>query len=226
MAGGAAAQALAIARKDLTLELRARERIVAMLSFAVLVAVVFSFALDPAVRPRAIGGAMLWVTILFAGMLGLGRSFSLEREQDAMSGLLLAPLDRGALYAGKFLANLALLLAMEAVIFPVYALFFQFAYGAGLAGIALVAVAASVGFMALGTLFAAVAASTRLGDTILPVLLIPLLIPVVIFAAGATQHLLIGRPLAEVDGSLRMLVAFDLVFLIVCTLAFESVVEE
>jgi heme exporter protein B len=219
-------QMVAVAGKDLRLELRSRERLVSMLSFAVLVAVVFSFALDPTVRARAIAGAMLWITVLFAGMLGLGRSFALEREQDALAGMLLAPVDRGALFLGKFLANLALLLLTEAVVFAVYGLFFQLSYAGALGGIALVVVLASVGFMALGTLFSAVAASTRLGETLLPILLLPLLIPVVIFAAGATQRLLVGRPLAEVSGSVRMLLAFDLIFLIVCTLIFGSVVEE
>lgn len=223
---GLVRQALAVAGKDLVLEIRVRERFVAMLTFAVLVAVVFSFALDPTIPARDLGGAMLWITILFAGMLALGRSFGLEQEQDALTGVLLAPVDRGALFIGKFAANLALLLVAEAVIFGVYGLFFQLGYGAATAGIALVALLGSIGFMALGTLFGAVAASTRLGDTLIPVLLLPLLTPVVIFAAGATQHLLVGRPLAEVAGNIRMLVAFDLVFLIVCTLVFESVVEE
>lgn len=219
-------QALAIAGKDLLLEMRARERLVAMLTFAVLVAVVFSFSLDPTLRARTVAGAMLWITILFAGMLGLGRSFSLEKEQDALTGVLLAPVDRGAIFLGKMAANLVLLLVAEVVIFAVYALFFQLGYGAGLVGIALVALLASVGFMALGTLFGAIAANTRLGETLIPVLLLPLLMPVVIFASGATQLLLVGRPLGEVAGSIRMLAAFDLVFLIVCTLVFDSVVEE
>lgn len=220
------AQVLAIAGKDLRLEMRSRERIVSMLTFAVLVAVVFSFSLDPTIRARGIAGAMLWVTILFAGMLGLGRSFSMEREQDAMTGLLLAPLDRGALYLGKLIANLVLLLATEALIFPVYGLFFQFDFTRELGGLALVVLLASVGFMALGTLFSAIAANTRLGETLLPILLIPLLLPVVIFAAGATQRLLVGRPLAEAMASVRMLAAFDLIFLVLGTLVFAAVVEE
>jgi heme exporter protein B len=219
-------QTLAIARKDLLLELRTRERLVSMLVFAVLVAVVFSFALDPTIRTRGLLGAMLWVTILFAGMLGLGRSFSLEREQDALTGVLLAPVDRGALYLGKFLANLALLLATELVVFPVYGLFFQAAFGDALGGLILVVGLASVGFMALGTLFSAIAVHTRLGDTLLPILLLPLMLPIVIFAAASTQRLLVGRPVEEVLGSVRMLLAFDLVFVIVCTLVFSSVVEE
>ena len=107
-----------------------------MATFAVLVAVVFSFALDPTVRSTDIAGAMLWVTVLFAGTLGLGRSFALEREADALTGVLVSPVPRGAVFLGKFLANLLVVLAVEAVIFPVYALFFglQLGRGAGRAG--------------------------------------------------------------------------------------------
>jgi heme exporter protein B len=178
------------------------------------------------VRARDIAGAMLWVTVIFAGMLGLGRSFSQEKEQDALTGLLLAPLDRSALFLGKLLANLVVLLVTELVIFPVFALFFQLSLGREIAGIALIVLLASVGFMALGTLFSAVAAHTRLGETLLPVLLLPLLLPVVIFAAAATQHLLIGRPLDEVTSSVKMLLAFDVVFVVVGALIFGAVVEE
>jgi heme exporter protein B len=224
--GAFAVQVLAIAGKDLRLELRSRERLTSMLVFAILVAVVFNFALDPAVRAGAVAGAMLWVTILFTGLLALGRSFQIEREQDALTGLLLAPLDRSALYLGKLLANLTLLVVSEVIIVPVFALFFQLELGRALGGLALVVILASVGFMALGTLFSAISGSTRMGETLLPVLLFPLLLPVVIFAASATQRLLLGRPFAEVAGSVRMLGAFDIVFLVVCALLFGSVVEE
>jgi heme exporter protein B len=224
--GTFASQVLAIAGKDLRLELRSRERLTSMLVFAILVAVIFNFALDPAIRAGAVAGAMLWVTILFTGLLGLGRSFLLEREQDALTGLLLAPVDRSALYLGKLLANVAILTASEIVIVPVFALFFQLELGRALGGISLIVLLASVGFMALGTLFSAISGSTRMGDTLLPVLLFPLLLPVVIFAASATQRLLLGRPFAEVEGSVRMLGAFDIVFLVVCALLFGAVVEE
>jgi heme exporter protein B len=220
------AQAWAVARKDLLLEARSRERFVSMATFAVLVAVVFSFAIDPTVRSRDIAGAMLWVTVLFAGTLGLGRSFTLEREADALTGVLVSPVPRGALFLGKWLANLLILLAVEAVVFPVYALFFGLRLGGALGGLVLVVVLATVGFMALGTLFSAITAHTRHGESLLPILLLPLLIPVVIFAASATQRLLAGRPLAEVGGNLRMLLAFDLVFLFVCMAVFGSAVEE
>ncbi|MEW5927847.1 MAG: heme exporter protein CcmB [Gemmatimonadota bacterium] len=219
-------QVLAVARKDLVLELRSRERLVLSGTFAVLVALVFSFSLDPTLRARDFAAAMIWVTVLFAGILGLGRSFAMEREQEALSGMLLAPVERGVLFLGKFLANLAILLSVELVIFPVYALFFGLAFAGSLWGVALIVFLASVGFMLLGTLFAAVAAHTRLGEMMLPVLLIPLLLPVVIFAVSGTQRLMVGRPFEEVMGNLRMLLAFDLIYLFVCTVIFGSVVEE
>lgn len=219
-------QVLVVARKDLVLELRSRERLVLSGTFAVLVALVFSFSLDPTLRARDFAAAMIWVTVLFAGVLGLGRSFAMEREQEALSGMLLAPVERGVLFLGKFLANLAILLSVELVIFPVYALFFGLAFAGSLWGIALIVFLASVGFMLLGTLFAAVSAHTRLGEMMLPVLLIPLLLPVVIFAVSGTQRLMVGRPFEEVMGNLRMLLAFDLIYLFVCTVIFGSVVEE
>ncbi|HLM68129.1 MAG TPA: heme exporter protein CcmB [Longimicrobium sp.] len=220
------AQMWAVARKDLLLELRSRERVLSMATFAVLVAVVFSFALDPSVRAREIAGAMIWVTVLFAGTLGMGRAFALEREADALTGVLVSPVDRGALFLGKWLANLAVVLVVEAVIFPVYGLFFGLPYGRSLPALVAVVVLATLGFIALGTLFGAIAAHTRLGETLLPILMLPLLIPVVIFAASATQRLLAGRPVAEISSQLRMLAAFDLVFLFVCTALFGAVLEE
>lgn len=215
-----------IAGKDLLLEIRSKERVVGMFTFAILVAIVFSFSLDPTVRAVRVAGAMLWVTILFAGMLGLGRSFSLEREQDALVGVLLTPVDRSALFLGKFLANLVLLGATTVVIFLVYALFFQLPIFAAAGPLALVVFLGCTGFMAIGTLFSAIAASTRLGDTLLPILLLPLLFPVVTFGTSATQLLLIGRPVMEVEGNIRMLGAFALIFVIVGALIFGWVVED
>jgi heme exporter protein B len=215
-----------IAGKDLLLEFHSRERLVSMFTFAVLVGVVFTFALDPAVRVRPIAGAMLWVTIIFAGMLSLGRSFSLEKEQDALVGILLTPIDRSALYLGKFLSNLLLLIGATIVVFFIFGLFFQLQFWNAGPALALVTLLGLVGFMALGTLFSAITANTRLGDTLLPIVLLPLLIPVIFFAAAATQRLLLGRPLEEVIGNVRMLLAFDVIFLVVCAFLFSAAVEE
>ncbi|HET7233670.1 MAG TPA: heme exporter protein CcmB [Longimicrobium sp.] len=220
------AQVWAVARKDLLLEARSRERLMSMATFAVLVAIVFSFAVDPAVRARSIGGAMIWVTVLFAGTLGMGRGWALEREAEALTGVLLAPVDRGALFLGKWLANMAVVLAVEALVFPVFGLFFNLGFQGSLAALVAVVVLATVGFIALGTLFGAIAAHTRLGETLIPILLLPLLAPVVIFASAATQRLLVGRPVSDVVSQLKMLGAFDLVFLFVCTALFGAVMEE
>lgn len=223
---GFLSQAWAVARKDLMLEVRSRERLVATCTFAVLVAVVFSFALDPSVRSRDIAGAMLWVTVLFAGTLAMGRAFAAEREADALIGVVASPVHRGALFLGKWLASLAIVLITEAVIFPVFGLFFGLWFGRSLLGLAAVVLLATLGFIALGTLFGAMAAHTRYGESLLPVLLLPLLIPVVIFAATATQRLMLGRPFAEVTSQLRMLAAFDLIFIFVCMAVFGAVLEE
>ena len=220
------AQLWAVARKDLLLEARSRERLLSMGTFAVLVAVVFSFAVDPTVRARSIAGAMIWVTVLFAGTLGLGRSFALEREAEALTGVMLAPVDRGAFFLGKWLANLAIVLVVEALIFPVFALFFNLSFQGSLAALAAVVFLATAGFIALGTLFGAIAAHTRLGETLLPILLLPLLTPVIIFACAATQRLLVGRPASEIMAGVRVLAAFDLLYLLVCTWAFGHVIEE
>lgn len=219
-------QAWAVARKDLLLEARSRERFLAMATFAVLVAVVFSFAIDPSVQARSIAGAMLWVTVLFAGTLGVGRAFALEREQDALTGILVSPVPRGAVYLGKLAANLGIVFAVECVIFPVYGLFFSLDLGRSLGALVGIVALATVGFMALGTLFAAMASHTRMGETLMPILLIPLVTPVVIFAASATQRLLMGRPAGEVESAVRMLLAFDLIFVFVCTALFGAVMEE
>lgn len=220
------AHAAAVAAKDLALEARSRERVTSTATFAVLVAVVFSFAVDPTVRARAIAGAMIWVTILFAGTLGVARSFELEREEEALAGILLTPADPSAIFIGKFIANLLILFAVEAVVFPVYALFFGLSIPQAGGTLVAVVALASVGFMGLGTLFSAIAAHTRLRGTTLPILLLPLLLPVVIFASSATQRLLAGRPAAEVDGALRMLGAFGLLYVALCAFLFGSVTEE
>lgn len=220
------ADSLTIAAKDLTIEFRSRDRLVSMLTFSVLVGVVFSFSIDPAVSVGPLIAAMVWATILFAGLLGLGRSFGLEAEQDAMVGVLLTPIDRGAFYFGKFLANLTLLAITVAAICLIYVLFFSLDLWGSIGGLAIVIGLGCIGFMALGTLFSAISASTRMGDSLLPILLLPLLIPVVIFGAGATHRLLAGRPFAEIASSVRLLAAFDIIFIVVCTLIFASVVEE
>lgn len=205
--------ALLVAAKDLRLERRGRTRLAAVLALAVLLVLLFAFALDPATSPRQVGAVILWVPVLFAGLLAVQRAFVLEREQDTLTALRLAPVPGAALYLGKLLANLAVVAAIQALVLALSALFFGLGSGAHWGGLVLVLALGTVAFLALATLLAAVTAPLRLGDTLLPVLLLPLLFPVVIFAAAGTQRLLVGRPLAEVRGPLQLLLAFAFLYL-------------
>ncbi len=220
-------QLFAVVWKDVVVELRTRERVAAMGGFTVLVGVLFNFAIDPTVvEPQAIASALIWMTIIFGGMLGLGRTFHLEEEEEAFQGLLLSPIPRDALYLGKVLANFILLTLVTALVFGVFSLFFGLSIGdhpLALAGVVLLGV---LGFVAVGTLFSAISARTSMGDTLLPILVFPLLIPIIIYGVTATSRLFQGLPVSEVDGNLRMLGAFAVAAVAVGAVLFRFVVEE
>ncbi|HXE57888.1 MAG TPA: heme exporter protein CcmB [Gemmatimonadales bacterium] len=218
---------LAVAAKDLRLELRSRTALVSALVFAALVLVVFNFARDPtAVSATDLAPSVLWVTLAFASMVALNRAFHAERENAALDGLLLAPVPREGLYLGKLLANLAFVGVVEAVTLPLFVLFFNVDLGPALAGVVAVAVLATVGFVAVGTLFSAMAVRTRFAELMLPVLLLPFMVPPLIGAAQVTARLLAGRPLSELAGWLRLLALYDVVFVTLSTLIFPAVVDE
>lgn len=217
----------AILWKDLVVELRTRERVAAMGGFTVLVGILFNYAIDPTVvEPQAIAAGLIWMTIVFGGMLGLGRTFSLEEEEGAFQGILLSPTPRDAIFLGKVAANFIILSVVTALVFAVFALFFGLSFGGhpfGLAGVVLLGI---LGFVALGTLFSAISSRTSMGDTLLPILVFPLMIPVIIYGVTATATLFAGRPMVEVDGNLRMLGAFAAVSLFAGAGLFRYVVEE
>jgi heme exporter protein B len=217
----------AVVWKDLVVELRTLERLAAMGGFTVLVGVLFNHAIDPTVvEPQAIASGLIWMTIVFGGMLGLGRTFHLEEEEGAFQGVLLSPIPRDALYLGKVLANFLLLSVVTLLVLGVFALFFGLSFGAhpgALAGVILLGIA---GFVSIGTLFSAISVRTTMGDTLLPILMFPLLIPVVIYGVTATSSLMAGLPASEVEGNLRMLGAFAVVALAAGAGLFRHVVEE
>jgi heme exporter protein B len=217
----------AVVWKDLVVEFRTRERVAAMGGFTVLVGVLFNYAIDPTVvEPQAIASGLIWMTIVFGGMLGLGRTFHLEEEEGAFQGVLLSPIPRDALYLGKVLANFFLLTVVTLMVFGVFALFFGLRFGehpGALAGVILLGI---VGFVAIGTLFSAISVRTSMGETLLPILMFPLLIPVVIYGVTATSRLMAGLPVSEVDGNLRMLGAFAVVSLAAGAGLFRYVVED
>lgn len=217
----------AVIRKDLTVELRTRQRVGTMGGFAVLVGVLFNYAFDPTlVRTQDIASGLIWMTLVFAGVLGVGRTFQLEAEDGAFQGVLLTPMPRDALYLGKVTANVVLVEAVVLLVLGTFGLFFHLDYGNHPGALLLVLTLGAVGFVALATLFGAVASATSLGETLLPILLFPLLVPMIVYGVSASGRLLAGRPLTEVEGNIRMLAAFALVAVAVGAVLFRFVVEE
>lgn len=218
--------ALAILLKDLRIEWRTRESLASVFVLAVLLLVVFTVAHDPEPEAApALAPAVLWVTFVFTGMLGVQRGFLLERENDCLAGLLSAPVDPAAVYAGKLAANVVLLGVMQAVVVPLIGLFLHLDLWPVLPGLAAVLLLGNLGFAALATLFAAVAVRTRAREVMLPLLLLPLLVPLLIGAVQATRAVLAGGLAAARDG-LAVLGAFDVVFLVAGWLLFTYVVRD
>ncbi len=219
--------ALAVAAKDLRLELRSKTSLLSAMVFAALVLVVFNFARDPtAIAAQDLAPSILWVTFAFSSMIGLNRAFIVERENAAFDGLLLAPVPRGALYLGKYLGNLAFAAVVEAVTLPLFVLFFNVDFGHALPGIVGVAALATAGFVAVGTLFSAMVVRTRFAELMLPVVLLPFMVPPLMAAAQLTSRLLAGRPLSEMIGWLRLLGLYDIAFITLCTMVFPAIVDE
>lgn len=220
-------QVRAIVWKDLILELRSRERLTSMGAFAVLAGVLFNFSIDTTtVRPEEVAAGLVWMTLVFGGLLGVGRTFHLESQDGAFQGILTSPTPRDAIFLGKALANFLLLYLISLLVLGVFALFFGLDLGENLGWIVFVLGLGSLGFVALGTLFSAVTAGTSMGETLLPILVFPLLVPMVIYGVGATGRLILGRPLAEVEGNIRMLGAFALAALAAGAMLFRFVVED
>lgn len=220
-------QIRAIVWKDLLVELRTRERVTAMGAFAVLAAVLFNYSIDrTTTRPEDVAAGLIWMTLVFGGLLGVGRTFHLEGQDDALQGILTSPVPKDAVFFAKTFANFVLLYVVSLLVLGVYALFFALDLSANLGGLVLVLGLGSLGFVALGTLFAAITTGTSMGETLLPILVFPLLVPLVIYGVGATGRLIAGRPFSEIEGSVRMLGAFALATLAAGAILFRFVVED
>lgn len=216
-----------IAVKDLTIEFRSRSAFLSAVVFALLAIVIFYFAWDPtAVAAGDLAPGVLWVVFTFSGLLGLHRSFGIEHEERAIDGLVASPISRESIFLGKAIANLVFVIAVQAIAIPAIALFYNLDFGAASLPIAGVAILAAIGVVTVGTLFSAMASNTRLAELLLPMLSLPFFVPIVLPAAQATAKLLSGRPAIEAMSWLRLLVAFDLVFVVACTLAYPFTLEE
>jgi len=215
----------AVVWKDLIAEVRGKELISAMLVFALLVIFIFNFALelDPKTR-SALTAGILWVTITFAGTLGLNRSMAVEKDRGCLDGLLLAPVDRTAIYFGKSLANWIFMVIVALIVLPIYSIL----YNTNIISPALllVIVLGSEGYVAIGTLLASMAVQARTRDILLPILLFPVILPVLIAAVKASAGILNGFPLEDLQTWFNLLIVYDIIFTSVAFMVFDSVVEE
>jgi heme exporter protein B len=216
----------AVLWKDLAAELRSRELLSSMLVFALLVILIFNFALELDAATRAtVTSGVLWVTFVFAGTIGLNRSLAIEKDRGCLDGLLLAPVDRTAIYFGKAAANLVFMLVTAAIVLPIYSVLYNtnlFAYP-GLLGVILLG---AEGYVAVGTLLATMAVQTRTRDMLLPILLFPVVIPVLVAAVKASSGYLQALPGEEITPWINLLVTYDVVFTAAAYMVFEYVVEE
>lgn len=219
--------AWAVAAKDMKIEWRTKTAFASAIVFAVLVLSVFYFARDPtAVSALDIAPGALWVTFTFAAMLGLNRAFMLERENMAMDALLLAPISPSAIFVGKLLGNLAFVGVVELVSLPLFILFYNLPIVRQLPALMGVIAMATIAFVSVGTLLSSMVVRTRFAELMLPVLLLPFLIPPVVGAVQLTSRILIGRPLSDLAGWLKLLASFDIVFVVLCFFLFEATLDE
>jgi heme exporter protein B len=227
-AGGAQqflAALAAVVWKDLRAEFRSKELLSAMVVFALLTILIFNFALELFRAEReAVAAGVLWVAAIFTGTLGLNRSLAIEKDRGSLDGLLMAPVDRSALYFGKALGNLLFMLIVLAVILPIFGILFNLPMLRPL--LLLVVVLGALGYTAVGTLLASLAVHSRSRDVMLPILLFPVAVPVLIAAVRASNAILAGLPWAEISPWISMLAGYDVIFVAAAFMLFDYVVEE
>ena len=218
-------QVAAIIWKDVVAELRTKDIFSAMFVFALLSVFIFQFAFDLRVENvNQVAPGVLWVSIAFAGILGLNRSFIIEMDKGSFDGLLLAPVDRSAIYFGKMLGNVLFMLIVEAFLLPIFIIMFNLSLF--LPGVLLVVFLGTVGFAGVGTLFSAMAVNTRAREVLLPILLFPVIVPLLIASVKLTGGFLDNIPLSDNMNWLQLLVVFDVIFIAVAFMTFDFVVEE
>lgn len=216
-----------IARKDLAIEFRTRSAFLSAVVFSLLGIVIFYFAWDStAVAAIDLAPGVLWVIFTFSGLLGMHRSFGVEQPDRAIDGLLASPAARESIYLGKAMASLVFVVAVQAIAVPAVALFYNLPLGGVALPLAGIALLAAIGLVAVGTLFSAMAVNTRLAELLLPMLALPFFVPIVIPAAQATAKLMSGRPVGDAVAWLKLLVGFDIVFVVACMLAYPFTLEE
>lgn len=219
-------RALVVLWKDLLTERRSKESLNALFFFSLLLLFLFQFALGPdRERLQSALPGLLWLGFVLAGLLGLGRSFIAERDNDCWEGLLLTPGDKSAIYLGKLLANFILMTVVEVVLVFLFGVFYNVDLWSALGPLAVVLFLGTVGLSAVGTLFAAMTAQVRARELLFPVLLLPVQVPLLLATVSATQIVLGGQPLADAASWLKLLVGADIVYLVIGLLTFEFILD-
>jgi heme exporter protein B len=214
-----------VLHKDLVLELRTREALSGLAVLVLLILLTFTFALDPD-RAGAAAPAVQWVTFIFAGLMAIQRAFLLERDNGAWYGLLLSPMDRGAIFVAKMASNVIVLGIAQVVLLVLSSVLLQVSVPASPLAFALVNLLGLIGFSALATLFAAVSVRVRAREMLLPLLVLPLLVPLVICAVEASRIVMAGGTIASAGPWIRVLAAFDVIFSVAGWMLFEQLVQE
>ncbi len=216
---------LALMKKDLLLEFRTRDTITPVVVFALLVVIIFNFAIEPTPKIiSAVAPGVLWVAFTFSGILGLNRSFILEKDKGSLEGLILCPVSRDVIFFGKMLASLVFMLTIEALIFPIFGLLFNVPLFIPEA--ILIAILATIAFASLGTVFSAVAVGTRSREIMLPILFFPFVAPIIIAAVESTGVALKGKGLSDMGNWPQLIAVFDVVFLVASAFVFQFTLEE
>lgn len=216
---------LAIFWKDIRYEVRSRDTTVAVLVFSLLVIVVFNFGVSP--NPKNVGlfaPGILWIAFIFGGVLGFTRTFAIEKENNALHGLLLTPVGRDAIYLGKVLSAFTFMLIVEIITFPIFAVIYNLPIASP--EFIPVALLSTLGIAAVGTLFSAMAMKTKAREVMLPLLFLPVIVPVLVAAIEASTPALTGGSWSDAFIWLPMIAVFDVVFLIVCSIAFTYVIQD
>lgn len=218
--------ALTIAGKDLKTELKTKQTIGMMLVFAALVILIFSFAFDPTNNMvKAVIPGLVWIITIFAGILGLNRSFVSELENNCLVGLRTSPIDPASIYIGKVLANFSLVSVVQLVSLPVLFILFSYRFTGSYLWFVLIVISGTFGFIIVGTFLAALAANAKNSEMLLPVLLLPLISPLMIAAVQATNIVIENTEIHSAISWLQLIVAYDLLFLAACFLLFEYIME-
>jgi heme exporter protein B len=214
-----------IGRKDLLLELRNKDVVVAVAGFALLIMVIFTFSLNLTQdNARLIGPGVLWAAVAFAGVTGLNRAFSLEVEGNTLEALMLAPISRDLIFLGKALGNFLFITVALAVVLPVFAVLFNLViFRWEMLAISLLT---TIGFSAVGTLFAAMSVRVRAREVMLPLLFLPVVTPLIMAAVESTSHMVNGRNWSDMSQWLQLAAAFDVIFIVVSAFVFQHILED